>query len=175
MSLEKKMNEKKIKAVLFDLDGTLLPMDQDVFIKAYFGGIAAKLAPLGYDPKALVGAIWEGTNSMLQNNGERTNEELFWERFCKVIGKNARVDEPTFNDYYLNEFEAVRRVCGYSDAPRRIINNLHSSGIRTVLATNPIFPAVATRARIRWAGLTPNDFELYTTYENICYAKPKAK
>jgi FMN phosphatase YigB (HAD superfamily) len=45
------------RAVLFDLDGTLLPMDQDVFVKAYFGGIAAKLAPYGYEPKALIGAI----------------------------------------------------------------------------------------------------------------------
>ena len=43
-----------IKVVLFDLDGTLLPMDQDVFVKTYFKGIAAKLAPYGYEPKALI-------------------------------------------------------------------------------------------------------------------------
>ena len=36
----------KLDTVLFDLDGTLLPMDQDVFIKAYFGRLARKLAPL---------------------------------------------------------------------------------------------------------------------------------
>ena len=40
------------------------------------------------------------------------------------------------------------------------------------MATNPIFPAVATESRIRWAGLTPADFELYTTYENIGFCKP---
>ena len=34
-----------IKYVLFDLDGTLLPMDQDVFVRAYFGALAKKLAP----------------------------------------------------------------------------------------------------------------------------------
>ena len=33
----------KIKAVLFDLDGTLLPMDQDLFLKSYFKGIGKKL------------------------------------------------------------------------------------------------------------------------------------
>lgn len=32
----------RIKAILFDLDGTLLPMDQEIFIKAYFGGLAKK-------------------------------------------------------------------------------------------------------------------------------------
>lgn len=34
-----------IKAILFDLDGTLLPMDQDEFTKGYFNLLAAKLAP----------------------------------------------------------------------------------------------------------------------------------
>ena len=28
-----------VKAVLFDLDGTLLPMDQDEFTKGYFGTV----------------------------------------------------------------------------------------------------------------------------------------
>ena len=40
-----------IKTVLFDLDGTLLPMDQDNFVKAYFKNLAIKLAPHGYDPQ----------------------------------------------------------------------------------------------------------------------------
>ena len=41
----------KIKAVLFDLDGTLLPMEQGDFMKAYFGGLAKRLASIGYNPK----------------------------------------------------------------------------------------------------------------------------
>ncbi len=40
-----------LKAVLFDLDGTLLPMDQDIFVKTYFKGLAKALAPHGYDAK----------------------------------------------------------------------------------------------------------------------------
>ena len=50
-----------ITTVLFDLDGTLLPMDQEIFVRAYLGGLCKKLAPLGYDPKPLSGAIWKGT------------------------------------------------------------------------------------------------------------------
>ena len=44
--------------------------------------------------------------------------------------------------------------------------------MRVILATNPIFPAVATRARIRWAGLDESDFEFVTSYENSCHCKP---
>ena len=57
----------KIKYVLFDLDGTLLPMDQDAFMKAYFGGLCKKLAPYGYNPDELISAIWQGTKMMVKN------------------------------------------------------------------------------------------------------------
>ena len=51
------MCNMKITTVLFDLDGTLLPMDQDEFVKAYFGALAKKMAPHGYDPKQFVDTI----------------------------------------------------------------------------------------------------------------------
>lgn len=47
-----------IKAVLFDLDGTLLPMDYDGFLNRYFGNLAKHMAGYGYDPEALVKNIW---------------------------------------------------------------------------------------------------------------------
>ena len=37
----------KLKMVLFDLDGTLLPMDMDVFTRGYFKLLAKKAAPRG--------------------------------------------------------------------------------------------------------------------------------
>ena len=42
----------RINTILFDLDGTLLPMDQDILSK-YIYKLAEKFAPLGYDPKNL--------------------------------------------------------------------------------------------------------------------------
>ena len=59
----------KQKTVLFDLDGTLLPMDQDAFTKGYFTLLVQKLAPHGYDPAALVDNIWAGTAVMVANDG----------------------------------------------------------------------------------------------------------
>ena len=44
-----------------------------------------------------------------------------------------------------------------------------------VLATNPLFPHTATENRMRWAGLKPEDFSFYTTYENSRYCKPNPK
>lgn len=164
-----------IKAVLFDLDGTLLPMDQDVFVKAYFGGLVKKIGPLGYDPKKLIKAIWKGTEAMIMNNGEQTNEALFWDVFASIFGEKSRQDEPQFAEFYKTDFQRVKDVCGFDKGAAEAVNKLKSKGIRVALATNPIFPAIATESRIRWAGLESSDFELYTTYENCRFSKPNLK
>ena len=161
-----------IKAVLFDLDGTLLPMDQDLFIKAYFGGLAKRLAPLGYEAKALIDGIWKGTAAMVKNDGTKRNEEAFWQTFTTLFGEKAKADIPHFDAFYREDFDGVAASCGYSPKAREVIDLLKSNSIRTVLATNPIFPAIATEKRMRWAGLSPDDFAYYTTYENSRYCKP---
>ena len=52
------------------------------------------------------------------------------------------------------------------------VHKLKECGYRVALATNPIFPHMATENRIRWAGLVPEDFEIYTTYEASTFCKP---
>lgn len=162
----------KTTTILFDLDGTLLPMNQDDFVNTYFSLLAKKLVPFGYKPDELISAIWAGTKQMVLNNGEKTNEEVFWEAFSKIYGDKARNDEPIFDEYYRNEFSNVKNVCGYNEKASRVVSELKNKGFRLVLSTNPIFPAVATESRISWAGLDKKDFELYTTYENSNYSKP---
>lgn len=161
-----------IKAVLFDLDGTLLPMDQEQFVQAYLQLLAKKLAPHGYETKQLVSSIWAGTEAMIKNDGSRTNEAVLWDEFAKIYGEQVRQDEPLFRAYYENEFQAVQSSCGFSPLAAELIRRLKALNYRLVIATNPIFPAIATESRIRWAGLDKDDFELYTTYENSRHSKP---
>ena len=164
-----------IKAVLFDLDGTLLPMDQSVFTKAYFGGLAKRLALRGYEPKKLIDSIWQGSAAMVGNDGEKTNEEVFWDKFSQIYGKDVRKDEPYFEAYYKEDFDGVKSVCGFNPNAAKAVEEIKSLGLRTALATNPLFPSIATEKRIAWAGLADSDFELYTTYENSHFAKPNPK
>lgn len=161
-----------IKTVLFDLDGTLLPMDQDEFVRAYFKLLAVKLAPRGYEPQKLVESIWAGTEAMVKNDGSRSNEAAFWDKFAERYGEKVREDMPVFQEFYENEFQNAAAACGFDPKAAGTIKALKAMGLRLVLATNPIFPAVATESRIRWAGLQPEDFALYTTYENSCHCKP---
>lgn len=162
----------RIKAVLFDLDGTLLPMDQDAFTKLYFKLLAGKLACRGYDAAQLVNAIWTGTAAMVKNDGSCSNEEAFWKVFCGIFGKKACDDIPCFDAFYKNEFAGAKAACGFNQHAAEVVSLVKSLGLRAILATNPLFPAVATENRAAWAGLNHNDFELYTTYENSCHCKP---
>ena len=165
----------KYTTVLFDLDGTLLPMDQDLFTYTYFKELAVKLAPLGFDPKALAGNIWAGVAAMVKNDGSVTNEEAFWVEFSHIYGENVRNHIPVFEEFYANEFQKAKSVCGFSPESKEIVEKIKKAGYKVVLATNPIFPAIATQSRIRWAGLEPEDFLHYTTYENSSFCKPNPK
>ncbi len=164
-----------ITTVLFDLDATLLPMDNDEFIKVYFGLLAKKLIPYGYEQDSLVKAVWTGTEGMVRNDGTCTNEEAFWNTFKNTLGEKCLQDKPIFDQFYCNEFNQARVVCQDNPLTRKAVETIKRKELRVVLATNPLFPAIATEARIRWAGFEPEEFEHYTTYENSHYCKPNPK
>ena len=162
----------RIKTILFDLDGTLLPMDNDEFTKGYFKLFASKLAGFGYDPKNLVDGVWAGTAAMVRNDGSVTNEEAFWEKFESIYGEKCIIDKPLFDEFYKKEFQNARSFCGFNSDAKDIVDFAKAKSFQVVLSTNPLFPSIATESRIIWAGLEPNDFLLYTTYENSRFCKP---
>ena len=161
-----------IKTVLFDLDGTLLPMDQDTFTNYYFKELVKKMAPHGYNADELIKGVWKGTGAMVRNDGTKTNEEAFWEVFLKIFGEDKLNDQPIFNDFYENEFNIAKNVCGFNEASAEVISTLKGKGLDVVLASNPLFPLVAQKNRMNWAGLNVDDFSYITSYENSHYCKP---
>ena len=133
-----------IKAVFFDLDGTLLPMELDIFMKAYLGSLAKALAPIGYDPDRLVKSILSGSYAMVKNDGSMSNEDVFWNCFNTSYGIDGRKDEKYFYDFYVNEFDKIHKVCGYNPHSSQVVKSIKNMGIRMILATNPLFPSIAT-------------------------------
>ena len=162
----------KIKAILFDLDGTLLPMDMDKFITDYMGRLCTYLAPLGYAPSLVTEAMWHGIAAMVRNDGCITNEDAFWQVFTKRFGEKAIKEKATLVEFYRNEFPKIQTSCGYNPKAKWAVDKLKEMGYRTILATNPLFPALATAHRINWAGFETDEFEFFTAYEDSHYCKP---
>ncbi len=161
-----------ITTILFDLDGTLLPMEQEVFARAYFQGLCRAAYPHGYEPTSLSKTILAGTAAMVKNDGRMLNKDAFWEQFAKTYGVEALADAPIFDAFYQKEFQEIQKLCGFQPQAAELIRRLKRNGLRIILATNPLFPAIATESRIRWAGLQPEDFVYITTYDNSRHCKP---
>lgn len=164
-----------LKAILFDLDGTLLPMDTDLFTKLYIGGLAEKMASHGLDPKKVALSLMEGVKAMVKNDGSMTNAERFWAGFRTIVGVDPEPYNPYFDEFYEKYFVMAKKACGFNPLSSEIISILKKKGYQLILATNPLFPATATHQRAQWAGLNLQDFDWITSFENSSYCKPNPK
>lgn len=163
-----------IKHILFDLDGTLLPMVQEEFVKYYMPLLAKSYISKGVliNPKEFIAAVWSGYEAMVKNDGTRTNREAFWEYMGRQFPLPAEKSEQMALEFYDGSFNQA--VCMTQPTPvaNRIVKAAKAKGIETYLATNPVFPRCATLNRIKWAGLEPEDFRVITTYEDCRFCKP---
>ena len=160
-----------MKTILIDLDGTLLHMDQDKFIKTYFGEVAKKFSK-DFDSELILQGLIAGTKAMYKNDGTLTNEDIFWKVFKEITNYSKEDTIDLFEDFYLNEFENARVATSYTPYAKKLIDVLKDKGYEIIVATNPLFPKIATQKRLEWAGLDLNDFKEFTTYENYHYTKP---
>lgn len=138
----------KLTTILFDLDGTLLPMDNDAFTKGYFKLLVSKMAAYGYEPKRLIDAVWTATASMVKNNGTKTNEDAFWLKFSEIYGEKALSDKYIFDEFYENEFQNAKELCGYNPKASEAIQRIKEAGLRKArgaLCSLPVLKAYPHR------------------------------
>ena len=164
-----------MKTIFFDLDGTLLPQDLDVYIKDYFGYLVKFMTPYGFDPKRLPVSVWKGVNAMVVNDGSCTNQERFWQVFEQEEGPVTPEIRDAFNRFYATDYNKAQEVTWKAPQAAVLIDRLKERGHRLIMATNPLYPQIASAERTQWAGLAPNDFELITSYENCTYCKPNIR
>lgn len=162
----------KKDAILFDLDGTLLPMDQESFVNAYFNELTKKLCPYGFNKELLIKSIWKGTYAMIHNNGQVSNEERFWCVFSSLMGGDILRYTGEFTSFYKNEFNNAKSKTGENPFAMEAIRLAREKAEKVVLATNPIFPLCAVESRLSWIGMESSDFDYITTYENSSFCKP---
>lgn len=163
-----------VRAVLFDLDGTLLPVDTDAFVAGYVKRLAEFSAHL-VNPETLTEALWESTMAIIRNTDPTlTNEEVFWASFSRRLGRPREELEPHFLRFYREEYPRLRPA-GLDGAPasRAAVEAAIRRGCAIVLATNPLFPAGAIRERMRWAGVLDYPWALVTSIENMHACKPR--
>jgi len=157
--------------LFFDLDGTILGMDDKEFNEQYFKGLGETMAHL-VEPKLTKKAVYQSFIAMIDQINTKTNKEKFFESYYQLTG----IDESTLSTlvapYYQERYQQLRQYTWPVESVIEAVKYLKQRGYQLILATNPVFPAVATHQRVQWTGLKVEDFLTVTTYEDQYACKP---
>ena len=160
-----------IKALLFDLDDTLLGNDMRVFLPAYFQAVAGHFPDL--DGASLVRHLMAGTRAMLANTDPaRPLRQVFLDNFPPAQDGRAAQMWARFEAFYSTEFARLRVHTQPRPAARLALEWAFAAGYRVVVATSPLFPLAAILERLNWAGADGLPFDLITHIEKCRFAKP---
>jgi HAD superfamily hydrolase (TIGR01549 family) len=160
------------KALLFDLDGTLLPMDTDKFVEGYLKVLAPSVARY-IDPEVFVKALWKATHAMIASTDlNKTNEEVFEEVFYSLTKADKATVWPLFEDFYQKTFPTLSYLSQPTPLAKKVVEEAVAQGYRVAVATNPVFPRAAIEHRLTWAGVDHIPFDVVTFYEECCFTKP---
>lgn len=170
-SLMERKESCMINTILFDLDGTLLRMDQDAYTQKYFSILGKAMASF-HEPEQMIRTVWAGTKAMIQNDGRRTNEEVFWDAYESIFGKTPAVEKESLERFYAEDFGTLREFVDPNPEVPPLIDALKKAGLQMIVATNPLFPIEPQYTRVGWAGLDPADFLCVTSYEYFHHSKP---
>jgi len=161
-----------IKAILFDMDGTLLRCDTYAMINAYLQALSIFAAErTNIDPRLIAKAVMLGAEAMVQNGGRGYNIDRFMDAFCRKTGLPAEVSE-FFSQYYIERYDDLACFANQDARTHGVIAAAKARGFALVLATSPLLPELAARKRMRWIGLDEEDFSLITHCDNMHYCKP---
>ncbi|MDA3846839.1 MAG: HAD family hydrolase [Vallitaleaceae bacterium] len=161
-----------MKTILFDLDGTLLPMDINQFLKIYFHEMSMVFKDV-MAPDLLVDTVMKATKIMVKDVTDSTNQTVFMQEFERLIGHDISDYHDMWDVFYDTTYMNAK-VSSYERFEAiEAVKVLKEKGYQLVLATNPLFPETAILQRIQWAGLSPDDFSYITSFEKNHYCKPQ--
>ncbi len=158
-----------LRAVLFDLDDTLLINNMASFIPAYFQMLIQAFADRVPSERLFL-ELTRGIEAMDANEGSGpTNEEAFEAVFYPAVGLDREELKPVFERFYAAEFPKLRTITRPMPGARSVVERAFDRGLQVAIATNPVFPCTAVEQRLGWAGVSVLDFkyDLVTTIENM--------
>lgn len=165
-----------MKALLLDLDDTLLGNPMGTFLPRYMPLLGEHIAQISNLPPAgLINAVFRATRVMTGNTDPAiTNADLFWQE----MKKSTDIDWLALNapghmeDFYNGRFHDLKEITTVRPAARRLVEWAIDRNLDVVVATNPLFPRAAIEARLTWAEIGHYPFKLVTTMENMHATKP---
>jgi FMN phosphatase YigB (HAD superfamily) len=163
-----------VRAVLFDLDGTLLDIDLERFLERYFAALRVVAVETAGPERAdkVMEAIQRAVRAMMEPHPMLTNRAVFEAEYERISGWALGGVWPAYERFYAEVFPTLADATGPIPGAREAIETALELGLSVAVATNPIFPRAAVDHRLAWAGLGGLDLPVVTTYENMLACKP---
>jgi FMN phosphatase YigB (HAD superfamily) len=158
------------KALLLDLDNTLILYNEPAFLQQYFAKLATAFGDL-IPPDNLSERILLSTMALSSNDGFLNNSDYFMNTFLDP-GADRRQVWDRFLTFYQTGYRELLPACSPPDGFDDVFTDLRAKDVKLVLATNPIYPLAAYEHRLSWVGLAPSDFDHVTHIENVGFVKP---
>lgn len=166
-----------IKAILFDLDDTLLHNSAMVFVRAYLqllsDYLAQRLPRLKKDD--LFNALIFGTQQTIMNcDPLRLNIAVFYEHFTHKIEIDAAELDVAVQDFYREKYPDLQALTRPVEAAPGLVRWLFEHDYKVAIATHPLFQTSPIEQRLGWAEMPPEDwpFECITSMDNMHFTKP---
>jgi FMN phosphatase YigB (HAD superfamily) len=163
-----------LKAVLLDLDNTMVLYDEPTFYRRYFSRICRAFADI-LRPDEFQARVLRATMALLHNNGEMSNRRFFLERFLLEQGHRGDEIWRRFMDFYHTEYDRIEVEPIVPSGLDHVLGALQERGLKLVVASNPIFPLLVQEKRMAWGGVDRYHFDLVTSIENMSFVKPRVE
>ena len=160
-----------LKAVLLDLDNTLILFDELEYYNAFFQKLNDFFSD-EFTQDELKERVVNGTMALRHNNGEKNNLKCFLEVFARGFEEKRAELWERFLVFYRKSYDDIKVAVAVPDGLHDGIGRLRQTGLKLVIASNPIFPMIAQKKRMQWGNLDPEGFDLFTDIENMSYVKP---
>lgn len=156
----------KIECFFFDLDGTLLNIPDQDFELEYSRLIASSFIDT-YNPETFFSYFLPSVEALMMHKDYNSYViESFLSKFSELSGMGKEDVWDRLHSFYTNEFGELQKLVKPSTVPKELIQEIQSQNKKVILATNPVFPEIATRQRVEWAGLDYNSDFLFVPHVN---------
>ena len=161
-----------IKAVLLDMDNTILANPDQVFARE-FKQLAESFFMDLWGISDISTLIHQGMRAMYdQPHYDRTNMEILIDTLQQNTQLPIEAVEDGLNVFYEQAYPALKPCVSPIPGAAELISYLRDHDYAVVIATNPLYPEWGVIQRLQWAGLPDSDYAFITHADNMHFIKP---
>ena len=161
-----------LKAVLIDLDNTMVLYDEPAFFMRYFEKLCKAMADL-FPAEELMARVIKAVSALQENDGREKNSRFFMKVFMgRRPGAPGEIWQ-RFMTFYEKDYPRIEADASAAGGLHAVLDRLQRRPLKLVMASNPIYPLIAMEKRMAWAGIETGRFQLLTHMVNMSFVKPR--